>query len=786
VSPQQSGVRRLAVIDRLDVGPAVVEPKRILVPYRVTSGGTTDSIDLIYRWEEDVLDPASADDHNLAALVGAQVALNYGLFCREIALHGPLDEHDRAFLEKMLENTSREILVHRILGENPFAVDLPPVTPPRGAGRVTNAALRFDGDTPTLSRKPWNEGSPRHAILSSGGKDSLLSYGLLHELGTELHPVFVNESGRHWYTALNAYRHFRAHVPNTARVWTNSDRVFPWMLRHLPFVRKDFNRLRADIYPMRLWTVAVFLFGALPVLRKRGIDRLVIGDEHDTSMRGRRHGLTHYDGLYDQSRWFDSALTRFFHRKGWGVDQFSILRPLSEQLVQEILAQRYPELQRHQVSCHAAHLDGEVVRPCGRCEKCRRIVGMLTAIDVDPGVCGFTEDQIRRCLEALPKRELKQEAAGVSHLLSILAAKGRIAPVPGARPHPEIHKVRIDPDRSPLDAVPRDIRIPLLDMFADHTNGAVRRKGRMWVETDLRSDPDVHRPYAFERRARPRADDTGPAAAAAAGAASERMVGGKRPWVLGELTWQEARERLRRVDVALLPVGALEQHGPHSPLDTDAFDAEYLAMRVAEACRVPAPFVLPLIPYGVSYHHEDFAGTISVTNETLAQFVYEVGVDAARNGITKLVIINGHGGNAATLQFAAQMINRDAHIFTCVDTGETSDEDITAIAETPGDVHAGEIETSTTLAVRPHLVDMTKARRFVPKFSSAYLDFSGKRSVEWHARTRKISRTGILGDATKATREKGERIWEVMIRNLVELVEDLQRLTLDEIYEKRY
>jgi creatinine amidohydrolase/Fe(II)-dependent formamide hydrolase-like protein len=240
------------------------------------------------------------------------------------------------------------------------------------------------------------------------------------------------------------------------------------------------------------------------------------------------------------------------------------------------------------------------------------------------------------------------------------------------------------------------------------------------------------------------------------------------------------------VDVALLPVGALEQHGPHSPLDTDAFDAQHLAERVAEACTEPRPLVLPLIPYGVSYHHDDFPGTISVSNETLARLVYEIGISAARNGVTKLVIVNGHGGNAPTLQFASQMINRDAHIFTCVDTGETSDPDIEAIAETRGDVHAGEIETSTTLAVRPHLVDMNRARRFVPDFSSAYLDFSGKRAVEWYARTKKISPQGVLGDPTKATAEKGVRIWNVMVKNLVELVEDLKRLTLEEIYEKRY
>ena len=99
------------------------------------------------------------------------------------------------------------------------------------------------------------------------------------------------------------------------------------------------------------------------------------------------------------------------------------------------------------------------------------------------------------------------------------------------------------------------------------------------------------------------------------------------------------------VDIALLPVGAIEQHGPHLPLDTDAFDADYLARRVAMACSSPVPVVLPLIPYGVSYHHEGFKGTISISNDVLSRLVYEVGLSAAHNGIKKLVIINGHGGN---------------------------------------------------------------------------------------------------------------------------------------------
>jgi creatinine amidohydrolase/Fe(II)-dependent formamide hydrolase-like protein len=195
---------------------------------------------------------------------------------------------------------------------------------------------------------------------------------------------------------------------------------------------------------------------------------------------------------------------------------------------------------------------------------------------------------------------------------------------------------------------------------------------------------------------------------------------------------------------------------------------------------------LPLISYGVSYHHADFPGTLSVSPDTLSRLVYDVGMSAAKHGITKLVIVNGHAGNTPALKFAAQMVNRDAHVFACVESGETSDADALAATETPNDVHAGEVETSTSLATRPQLVRMNEARKFVPEFSSRYLDFSSKRSVEWYARTAKISKSGVLGDPTRASREKGEKYWSIMIQNLKEFVEDLKGMSLDEIYQRRY
>lgn len=767
----------LLVWDRLEVGPAKIEPRRISAAYTVVRPEGSDSVDLTYTWEEDVFDPAAPADCNLAAMILAQVALNYGLFCRELVLRGPFDERDRRFLGDMARNTAREIYVNKFLQPNPFLTGPAAALPTVRQEDYLRAKLVFPDAAAEIAAVPWGAGRGACCVLSSGGKDSLLSQGLLDELGTETHPIYVNESGRHWFTALNAHRHFKETVPNTARVWTDCDRVFAWMLRQLPFVRPDFAKVRADIYPIRLWTVAVFLFGALPLMRKRGVDRLVIGDEYDTSERMRFKGITHYAGLYDQSRWFDQALSRYFQRKGWRVHQFSVLRHLSELLIEKILVERYPDLQQLQVSCHAAHKDEQSERllPCGKCEKCRRIVGMLKALGADPGRCGYSPEQVEAALKALVTGPLKQESAGSDQMTLMLHERGlwggdKALPAP----HPEVLQVRIDKEHAPLTTVPTDLRGPLLRICLAHADGAVCRQGRVWLPCDPFDETDFKAPSPHEnRRAQP------------AGADGE--IAAERPtWLLAELTWPEAERRFQETDVALLPVGAIEQHGPHLPLDTDAWDADWLARRVAASCSDPKPLVLPLIPYGVSYHHEDFAGTLSLRNETMAQLIYDVGLGAARCGITKLVIINGHGGNGPALAFAAQMINRDARIFTCVESGETSDVDINAMAETDNDVHAGEIETSTTLALRPELVRMDRARASVPGFSSRFLDFSNQRAVDWNAYTARISPSGVMGDPTKATADKGRRMWDVMVRNLVEFIEDLKGLTLDEIHQRRY
>jgi len=770
-----NSLESLRVIDTLKIGPVTLEKNRLIAPYSVYIKDKIATLSLIYKYEENVFNPVDPGDQNLANMIAAQVALNYGLFCREIIFNGTFDQQDKRFIKDMMENTSREIYVKKFLEPNPFVKVNSINLTAKKHSHYTTATVNFVSDTANkkVAWKLWPTENEKHAVLSSGGKDSLLSYGLLNESGTDTHPIFINESGRHWYTALNAYRFFKKNVPNTCKVWTNSDRVFNWMLRHLPFIRTDFSNIRSDEYPIRLWTVAVFLFGALPILKKRSIGRLIIGDEYDTTIRKTFMGVTHYDGLYDQSRYFDNILSRYFMSKGWSIAQFSILRPLSELLILKILSERYPKLQKHQVSCHATHISGDRVLPCGKCEKCRRIIGMLTALEKDPQNCGYLKDQIKESLKKLPREGIHQETAGYEHLLFLLKEKGLIDIKMDIKERSEILKVRIDPQKSPFETIPIDLRESLYYIFLKHAEGVVHKSFNKWVEIDLDSELLIQKPYPFETSKRADSFD-------------KNHTNTIDSFVWGNLTWPEAEKYLEKMDVAILPVGSIEQHGPHLPLDTDSFDAAYLANQVAAACSEPKPLVLPVISYGVSYHHEGFKGTISINNDTLSKLVYEIGISLARNGIKKMVIINGHGGNTPSLNFAAQMINRDAQIFVCVDSGETSDVDIYRIVETPNDVHAGEFETSTSLAIRPHLVKKPLADKSIPEFSSRYLNFTSKRGISWYAYTKKISDSGVMGDPSKATAKKGKKMWQIMIAHLVTFIEDLKRMSLEEIHQQRY
>lgn len=483
--PQSEALSALKLIDRLEVGPPRVEPRRVVAPYTIRQNGRTDSRDLVYRFEEDVF---FEEELNLASLMAAQVAINYGLFCEEIVFRGAFDAIDRKLIAEMAATVARDIYVRKLLRPKPFFTPWVQRIPTVRLSSYLLARLRFPDRAPSAS-PGWEVDEARIALLCSGGKDSLLSHQLLHECGRETHPIFVNESGKHWFTALNAYRHYAAEVANTARVWTNSDRVFAWMLRHLPFVKRNHARHGWPGYPIRVWTVPVFLFATLPLLRRRGVARLVVGNEYDTTVRGSFEGIPHYFCLYDQSREFDLYLSEYFRRKGWGVEVFSILRPLSGLLVQKQLLRRYPRWQRLQMSCHRAHPGGDRMLPCGTCEKCVGVMATLAAFGGDPAACGYTPGQVESCLRNLPREGTWQEPEALEHLGFLLHERGLLPAAEvgsrEARQRSEVMKLRFDGDASALDDLPADLRRPLFTLLLELAEGAVKLADGHWIDFDL-------------------------------------------------------------------------------------------------------------------------------------------------------------------------------------------------------------------------------------------------------------------------------------------------------------
>jgi hypothetical protein len=500
-------IESFKVLKKLSVTNLQIETKKVKASYFVEkTSGETNSFDLIYSYENAYFNKKSASDINLGSMMLAQVAINYGLFFETIKFDGLFDKTDQQFIRAMMENTSREILTNKLLIKNEFLK--PPFDNliPEKKDQYTQANIIFSNTRFPDFKSEKEEQQPnydKYAILSSGGKDSLLSYGIVKEIA-EPYPVFINEAGRHWFTAVNSYRHYKNTEPNTEKPWCNSDRLFNWMLKQLPFIQENYSNIRADIYPIRLWTVAVFLFGVLPIARKKGIGNILIGDEYDTTVKGNLNGITHYNALYDQSKYFDNALTRYYRDKGWNMYQFSILRSLSEMLIMKVLIKRYPDLQKHQVSCHAAHEVEGKMYPCGKCEKCRRIIGMVKALDESPEACGYNQLQIDNGLQALASKSVKQIGSDAAHLYYMLLEKNLIEKntftEKAAKKHGEIMKLRFDAERSNLEDVPQHIRKPLFEIVAEYADGSVKRENNKWLDFELNDDFLKNTNYKFDEK----------------------------------------------------------------------------------------------------------------------------------------------------------------------------------------------------------------------------------------------------------------------------------------------
>ena len=239
--------------------------------------------------------------------------------------------------------------------------------------------------------------------------------------------------------------------------------------------------------------------------------------------------------------------------------------------------------------------------------------------------------------------------------------------------------------------------------------------------------------------------------------------------------------------IAVLPLGAHEQHGPHLPFETDAIIAAGITAHTKAAlpAHLPVHF-LPVETVGYSIEHMDVAGTKSLTvAEAIDKWLGVAGFLAER-GVRKFVMLNAHGGNSPLMTIIATEA-RIRFNMLAVATSWTRfglPEGIISPEEKAIGIHAGEIETSVMLALAPDLVDMTKARDFPSRQSEFTHDFAHLRAYGPHAfgwKMRDLNPDGAAGNAAAATAEKGHALIAHAVKGFVELLEDVHRFDVSSL-----
>ena len=246
--------------------------------------------------------------------------------------------------------------------------------------------------------------------------------------------------------------------------------------------------------------------------------------------------------------------------------------------------------------------------------------------------------------------------------------------------------------------------------------------------------------------------------------------------LLHEMSWTEAKEHLSQNDIAIVPVGSTEQHGPANPLGTDHLVAKAIAEEAAERTGVVC---LPVVPFGVSAHHKQFWGTIYVSPRVFKEYLKEVCLALNYCGVKKIVVVNGHGGNLDALVELARELREKEVFVTVFQWWRATPKLLPELFQPEERRHAGAEETSVNLALHPHLVDMSRAVDEEPR-----RPVMGGEGIVFASDTADATDSGILGKQTVASKEKGKEVLEAVISELVAHVSKFRRMTVKELVQK--
>lgn len=242
--------------------------------------------------------------------------------------------------------------------------------------------------------------------------------------------------------------------------------------------------------------------------------------------------------------------------------------------------------------------------------------------------------------------------------------------------------------------------------------------------------------------------------------------------------------------VAVQPVGAVEQHGPHLPVRVDAAINAGIVARAVELMPEDLPvLILPPLPVGKSNEHLAFPGTLSLSYETLARAWTEIGESVHRAGCRKILFFNSHGGQPQVMDIVCRelrvklgMLAVGASWFRTVDTSDLFD-----ASERRHGIHGGESETSVMLHLHPDLVDMGRAENFVPLSVAMERDYTmltPEGAVGFGWQTQDLQPAGACGNAAAADAARGREVVERAAKALVKLLEEIDRFPLSKLTDR--
>lgn len=256
------------------------------------------------------------------------------------------------------------------------------------------------------------------------------------------------------------------------------------------------------------------------------------------------------------------------------------------------------------------------------------------------------------------------------------------------------------------------------------------------------------------------------------------------------LTWTDIQVMPDKENVVIIqPVGAIEQHGPHLPLIVDsAIAVAVLGKALGKLTSTVPAYALPPLYYGKSNEHWHFPGTLTLSAQTLLAVLMEMAQSVYRAGFRKLVLMNAHGGQPQIMEIAARDLHQKYEDFLVFPlftwrVPNIAKELLTA-KELEYGIHAGDAETSVLLSILPEQVKMERAVAEYPHDlpQDSLLSMEGKLPFAWAMRD--LSKSGVLGDATIATKEKGDRILDSLAEGWVQVIQDIYQFRQPQAFKK--